>query len=53
MSDATLQPATIADLKQYILATKGMFGALHLKHVEEGCSCEICKLIKEVIAELK
>jgi hypothetical protein len=48
----TLKPETVADLKQFIEAKFGMFGALHLKHQEENCPCEICKAIREVVAGL-
>jgi hypothetical protein len=53
MSEPTLKPETIADLKQYVLAKKGMFGALHLKNVEQSCNCDICKTIREAVEELK
>ena len=46
-----LKPETLADLKAYILATKGMFGALHLKSVESSCPCDVCKAIREAVAE--
>jgi hypothetical protein len=53
MSEPTLKPETLADLKQYVLAVKGVFGAMHLVAVESKCPCEICALLRMAIAAQK
>lgn len=46
-----LKPETIADLKQGIESEFGLFGALHLKHMEQDCPCDLCAAIRKVVAE--
>jgi hypothetical protein len=48
-----LKPETLADLKRYILATKGVLGALHLQSIEAKCPCEICALLRLAVAQQK
>lgn len=53
MSDASakLKPETIADLTQYVKATHGLFGALHLKSVASSCTCDVCAAIRAAMAQ--
>ena len=53
MSDPTLKPETIADLKDFIEKKYGILGALGLKHEEENCPCKICKAIRDEVAAQK
>lgn len=45
-----LKPDTLADLKRYVLQTKGVIVAMHLESVESKCTCEICACIRIAIA---
>lgn len=45
-----LKSDTLADLKRYVLQTKGVLGAMHLESVESKCPCEICACIRIAIA---
>jgi hypothetical protein len=47
MAEPTLKPETLADLKQAIMAEKGIFGALKLKSEVEKCPCALCSLVRE------
>ena len=47
MSEPSLKPETIADLKQAIMAEKGIFGALKLKSEVEKCPCALCSLVRD------
>jgi hypothetical protein len=48
-----LKPETLADLRRYILAMKGVLGALHLQSIESKCPCEICALLRVAVAQQK
>ena len=50
MATEPLKPETLADLKRYVLQTKGVLGAMHLESVESKCPCEICACIRIAIA---
>jgi hypothetical protein len=53
MSDdqAQLDPAVKAALVDWIKKRLGLLGALHFKHSVQGCSCEPCKTIREVLGD--
>jgi hypothetical protein len=53
MENEPLKPETLADLKRYVLAVKGVFGAMHLETIESQCPCEICACIRIAIANEK
>jgi len=48
-----LKPETLADLRRYILAMKGILGAMHLQTIESKCPCEICALLRVAVAQQK
>lgn len=52
-SPEPLKPETLADLKRYVLALKGVFGAMHLQSIESKCPCEICALLRFAVAAQK
>jgi len=48
-----LKPEMLADLRRYILAMKGILGAMHLQTIESKCPCEICALLRVAVAQQK